>query len=130
VIRKIAHDARDLPGSAGLRAGESGEAALDERVEVERKNIRLNDLDVALLRILHAQLSSENAVELDGDEFARASREQLGESAFASADLEHGLVPQIAKRGDDLLGGVLVSKEVLAEFGLTQCDKFFSLAAR
>jgi hypothetical protein len=75
-------------------------------------------------------LRREDAVEFDGDKFARAAGEQFGDGAFASADLENGLVAEVAQRGDDLLGGVLVGEEMLAEFGLTQCDEFFSVAAR
>ena len=130
MVGKIADHARDLSRSAGLRAGESGEAALDEGVEVEGKDVSFNDFDVALLRVLHAQLSGKDAVKLNGDEFARAAREQLGEGAFSRADLKHGLIAQVAERGDDLLRGMLVGEKVLTELGLTQGDGFFSVAAR
>ena len=130
MVGKIADDARNLSRAAGLRAGESGEAALDQGVEIERENISFDDFDVALLRVLDAQLGGEDAVKLNSDEFARATREQLGQGAFARADLKHGLIAQVAESGDDLLGGVLVGEEMLAEFGLTQCDEFFSVAAR
>ncbi len=126
MVGKVADHARDLARAARLGAGESGEAALDQGVEVEGENVSFDDFDVALLRVLHAQLSGKDAVEFDGDEFARAAREQLGQGAFARADLEHGFIAQVAESGDDLLRGVLVSEEILAELGLTQGDKFFS----
>jgi hypothetical protein len=61
----------------------------EERVEIDGENVAFDDFDIWGQRKLHAELSCQNAIELDGDEPPGAAGKQGSQSAAAGSDFEN-----------------------------------------
>ena len=75
-----------MPGRLrpGLRAKQG--------IEIDGKNVGLDDLDVGKHPEAQAKLRGEHAVELDGDQAPRALGEKGSEDTASRADFEHRIL--------------------------------------
>lgn len=100
VVGKISHDAEFFVACA-------------QCAEVHCEDVGLDYFDGGELR---AELRGKSAVELDGDEAARAGGEERGDGSGAGTDFDYGFLRQIAERANDGRGGSGIDEKILSQF--------------
>lgn len=98
VVGEIAGDAEPFFGCA-------------QGAEIDGEDIGLDDFDSGELL---PQARGEVAIELNGDEAARASSEKLSDGSGTRADFDHGITRYVAECIDDGGAGSRINEKVLA----------------
>jgi hypothetical protein len=115
VVGKIADYARR---SDKRRIGVARQARTPQQaLEIDVQHVAFNNLNPALVGILHAQLRAQHAVQFNGDDVLGAPNQQRGQHTASGTDLDHGALGHVAQGINDSRGRCPVGEEVLAQFG-------------